>query len=167
MILALYQDIANELAPLEQVNWIDLDKGQLEKTGQFESLLCPAVLINFEDGIDWEELARSKQAGMASVSIKVAVVLPQSTHVKPVPVNQTEQSLNDALLVEDIVHNKLIITKGVIRTKTRSYYSGTYYVTEHLYDVPYGYEPNPRYHIHSLANQPHIGTELNLPLNNV
>lgn len=165
MILALYQDIANELAPLEQLNWIDLDKGQLEKTGQFESLLCPAVLVSFEDGIDWEELTRSKQAGMASVSIKVAVTLPQSTHVKPAPVNQTEQSLNDVLLVEDIVHNKLILTQGVIRTKTRSYYVGTYYVTEHLYDVPYGYEPNPRYHIHSLANKPHIGTELNLSSN--
>lgn len=167
MILALYQDIGNELAPLEQLNWIDLDKGQLEKTGQFESLLCPAVLINFEDGIDWEELARSRQSGIASVTIKVAVTLPQSTHVKPAPVNQTEQSLNDTLLVEDIVHNKLILTKGVIRTKTRSYYSGTFFVTEHIYDVPYGYEPEPRYHIHSLANKPHIGTELNLPLNNV
>lgn len=167
MILALYQEIANELAPLEQVNCIDLDKGQLEKTGQFESLLCPAVLINFEDGIDWDELARSRQSGVASVTIKVAVTLPHSTHVKPAPVNQTEQSLNDALLVEDIVHNKLILTKGVIRTKTRSYYSGTFYVTEHLYDVPYGYEPNPRYHIHSLANKPHIGTELSLTSSNV
>ena len=165
MILALYQEIGNELATLEEVKWIDLDKGQLEKTGQFESILSPAVLIDFQNGIDWEELARSHQSGVASVTIKVAVTLPQSTHVKPAPVNQTQQSLNDALLVEDIVHNKLILTKGVIRTNTKSYYSGTFFVTEHTYDMPYGYEPNPRYHIHSLANKPHIGTELNLPTN--
>lgn len=165
MILALYQEIANELAPLEQLNWIDLDKGQLEKTSQFESILSPAVLIDFQNGIDWEELARGRQSGVASVTIKVAVTLPQSTHVKPTPINQTEQSLNDALLVEDIVHNKLILTKDATRTNTKSYYSGTFFVTEHTYDMPYGYEPNPRYHIHSLANKPHIGTELNIPTN--
>lgn len=165
MILALYQEIANELAPLEQLNWIDLDKGQLEKTGQFESILSPAVLIDFQNGIDWVELARSHQSGVASVTIKVAVTLPQSTHVKPAPANQTEQSLNDTLLVEDIVHNKLVLTKDVIRTNTKSYYTGTFFVTEHTYDMPYGYEPNPRYYIHSLANKPHIGTELKLPTN--
>ncbi len=167
MILALYQEIANELAPLEQLNWIDLDKGQLQKTGQFESLICPAVLINFENGIDWEELARSHQSGVASVNVKVAVILPHSTQVKPAPTNQPQEIFEDILIIEDIVHNKLVLTKGVTRTNTKSYYSGTFYVTEHTYDVPYGYEPNPRYHIHSLANQPHIGTELNLPIKNV
>ncbi len=146
MILSLYQEIGNELAEIESLQWVDLDKGQLENPGLYDSLLSPSVLINFEAGIEWKELARSNQSGEALVTLKIVITLPQSTHIKPSTINQSQQSLKDALSIEDIVHNK-IIRNGVNRTFTKSYQSGTFYVTEHTYAIMYGYEPNPKYHL--------------------
>lgn len=163
MILSLYQEIGTELSEIEQLQWIDLDKGQLENPSAFESLLSPAVLIGFENGIEWQELARSKQTGIALVSIKIVVTLPQSTHIKPNTTDLNPNDLTSTLGIEDIVHNKFILNKGATRTFTKSYYSGSFYVTEHTYSIAYGYEPTPHYSTKHLTTKPSINAQITEP----
>jgi hypothetical protein len=67
MILFLYSEIAKLLSEgFDEQNerlWVDLDRGQLEDPEAFESIIVPAVLVNFQRGIEWKKLGQRTELG--------------------------------------------------------------------------------------------------------
>lgn len=140
MILFLYSEIAKLLSEgFDEQNerlWVDLDRGQLEDPEAFESIIVPAVLVNFQRGIEWKKLGQRTELGETTFSLKVVMMLDEPTfNVEQININL------EKLITEDKVHAIVSQQNGVMRTGTRAYAVRTYYVVEHRYIVTVDYEP--------------------------
>ncbi|MGX7686802.1 hypothetical protein ACWA1C_06520 [Flectobacillus roseus] len=140
MILFLYSEIAKLLSEgFDEQNerlWVDLDRGQLEDPESFESIIVPAVLVNFQRGIEWKKLGQRTELGETTFSLKVVMMLDEPTF------NVDQININlEKLITEDKVHAIVSQQKGIMRTGTRAYPVRTYYVVEHRYIVTVDYEP--------------------------
>lgn len=140
MILFLYSEIAKLLSEgFDEQNerlWVDLDRGQLEDPEAFESIIVPAVLVNFQRGIEWKKLGQRTELGETTFSLKVVMMLDEPTfNIEGININL------EKLITEDKVHAIVSQQKGVMRTGTRAYAVRTYYVVEHRYIVTVDYEP--------------------------
>lgn len=140
MIFEFYTHVAEVLtSEIEELQWADLDRGQLEYPEHFESLILPAVLINLSEGIGWQSLTQGKQIGEVDVSLKIVVRLPE-----PIYYNSRISNNNEALQIENVVHQTVYNKMRWQRVGTKSYpASKTYFVVEHFYKASLDYTPNP------------------------
>lgn len=138
MILKIYSEIGKILSDSlpEKELWIDLDRGQLKNQKQFESLILPSVLINFENGIDWESLQQKNQLGKAVITLKIILRLPE-----PLYLNNRYNNNLEALELENDVHLAFIGHSNADRIATKGYSVDTLYVVEHTYTTDFDYKP--------------------------
>lgn len=138
MILKIYSEIGKILADNlpEKELWIDLDRGQLKNQKQFESLILPSVLINFENGIEWESLQQKHQFGKTIVTLKIILRLPE-----PLYLNNRYNNNLEALMLENDVHLAFIEDAHADRVATKAYSIDTLYVIEHTYITDCDYTP--------------------------
>ena len=124
-----------------QIQWIDLDKGQLEDPERFNSIGVPGVLIG-QSEIDWQQLGAGQQQGTGTLTVKVVLRLPTQTHL-------TDPLLQDSLKeleLGDQINTAVLSVPGI---KTLAHYSdypeGTFYVLEHTYQVSFKRGPGITY----------------------
>lgn len=141
MILKTYHDIALAIRDqVPQIIWRDVDKGQLDKPDQFNSLLLPALLIGFSE-IDWQTFGQGNQLGEGTVTVKLILRLPAQTHDLD-PLFQTNL---DELELAAQVNTVMPTLRGIRpRTGSHAYQVDTFYVVEQTYPVCHVPDP-PRY----------------------
>ena len=112
-----------------EIQWIDRDKGQLEKPENFSSLLPPALLLDFGT-VNWKAGSNENQNGICQLTVKLIFGLPPSTH--------EGAAWNDYLEYEDLsrkVYDACCNTAGIIGDRMESYdhYTGNFYVCEQTF----------------------------------
>ncbi len=74
---------ANLLALLStkipDLNWIDLDQGQIDFPADHYPISYPACLIDFED-TEWEDIGQGMQGGTATISFRIAFRIYQDSN---------------------------------------------------------------------------------------
>ncbi|MCR5697850.1 MAG: hypothetical protein K6G73_12830 [Marinilabiliaceae bacterium] len=125
----LIQDIQNRLrTEIPELQTIDEDYGQLNKMfdnsddADIYPVLSPALFINVSD-VAWSDLSCSRQRGIATVVITLAIDCYDDTHMDQ---NQ-RQKISERLALERRIHNALHGWKPseatrLIRTSTRLYH---------------------------------------------
>lgn len=77
----LFTDICDRLnTNVPELNWIDMDWGQLELPEQSYPLQFDACLISFPE-IPWDTLTRGAQDGVVNILVKVCVDMYNDTHI--------------------------------------------------------------------------------------
>lgn len=137
MLYDFYTHVAQTVSDeIEEIRWIDLDRGQLEYPEHFESLVLPCVLINISDGVSWQGLTNGGQIGEVDVSLKTVIRLPE-----PIYHNARFNNNNDALSIENDVHKAAHVKLRWQRVGTKAYpASKTYFVVEHFYKTSLDYK---------------------------
>ncbi|WP_080058307.1 hypothetical protein [Spirosoma aerolatum] len=111
------------------IRWIDIDKGQLDKPEQYNSIIVPGVLIGQVD-VPWEQLAGNNQVGDGLFTVKTIFRLPAQTSLT----DPTFSKNLSALQLADEVGDAILGVPGVTRrTRTRQYAVDTFYVVEETY----------------------------------
>jgi hypothetical protein len=138
MILQIFRDLREQILAYETgVNYVSFDKGQFDNPTKFGLPFSTGlVLIDIKEGIDWEEFQSHQQVGIFQFCAKIAVRLPDDSFYEK---NQ-EQNL-DAIEIEDLVHNAIILMKNISRTKTHTYYIDSLFIIEHTYQSKCEYKP--------------------------
>lgn len=134
----IYKSIGEAIRKhVPEITWIALDKGQIDDPENYDSLLCPAVLVRADT--DWDHGQGGYQRGTATISVKVCFILPAGTNdIDPFfDLNLTE------LDIADQVHEAIYQAFKSLRVRSREYMSpdNLYYVVEHTYTHPVAYQP--------------------------
>ena len=143
---------------LPELGWIDRDRGQLQDPERFNTLLTPAVLLDFSE-VEWTGRTRGSQAGAGTLTVQLVTLLPSSTHYTPTsPVHLYDS----AVLLADQLHKTLANHASVgDRTSIKDEFTELYYVISQAYELRLYYEepirtmPKP---------YPDISATLNLPI---
>jgi hypothetical protein len=76
-----YREIATHIAnAIPELQWIDRDKGQLDKPEEFHTILTPGLLLGFED-VEWEGGTGGNQTGTSLMTASLVFRLPTSTYL--------------------------------------------------------------------------------------
>jgi hypothetical protein len=120
-----------------EIEWIDRDKGQIDHEEDFNSILCPAVLIDFSE-VKWAGLNRRNQLGDLTVTTKLIFVKPGETFAR------TNNPLQDYAVfnaLADTLHQVMGQFEGVKeRRRSSDYFTRYWYVIEQQYDLEVNYE---------------------------
>jgi hypothetical protein len=118
--------IREKVAP---INWIDRDKGQLEKPTKFNSIITPGALISFSD-VSWEGLTRGNQIGLCKITVKLIFPLPVATHEGAQWSDYTEFEDLSRDVFEALSSHK----DAGDRRGSSDYYTDEFYVCEQTFD---------------------------------
>ena len=130
-MLSTYQQLAQAIHEgVPDINWLDIDKGQLENPEAFNSLIVPAVLIGQAE-IEWTDLLTHNQQGVGNIVISTVFRLPGQTHLLDPLLAQHLKTLELADDVDRVARQ----FRGVVsRTRSRDYVAGPFFVTEQTYE---------------------------------
>ncbi|GAB3734983.1 hypothetical protein [Spirosoma lituiforme] len=133
-----YFTIAQAIKKLaNQINWIDLDKDQLDNPELYNSIITPGILIGHSE-LEWSQLAGRNQLGNGTVTVKLVVRLPGQTHLTDPFIVENLKSLD----LSDLVNQAVLSVPGVLsRVRSLDYPSGTYYVFEQTYMTQFKSSP--------------------------
>ena len=130
-MIQTYLEIAGVVKKaVKEINWIDLDKGQLDDPEAFNSLINKSVLIG-QSEIEWSQLAGGYQQGEGFITVKTIFTLPTQTHLTdPLIAKEVVKMFATA----DQVSAAVLCTPGVLtRTNSKDYPVLTFYVIEQTY----------------------------------
>lgn len=115
---------------VQEIRWIDRDKGQLEKPENFDSILCPGVLLEFSE-VDWIATTRSNQAGICQMTVKLVFTLPPATFEGANWDAYAEFELISARLYEALNTNPTMKD----RRSSRDYHTAHFFVAEQVFEI--------------------------------
>ena len=132
-MLSTYKEVAEIIhKKVKQINWIDLDKGQLDEPERFESLIVPAVLIG-QSEIEWADLTSRFQQGTGMITVKTCFVLPAHTQLTAPHLTKQIEKMYDTA---DQVREAVLTTPGIMsRVKSSDYPTDRYYVIEESFST--------------------------------
>jgi len=115
---------------IPDLTWIDRDKGQLENTASYNSIITPGALIDF-DKIEWKGLSRGNQSGISLVTVKLIFSLPSATH-EGADWNEYEifEQLSDTLYEQLSGHPAIGDRRG-----SMDYFTESFYVAEQTFEL--------------------------------
>ncbi|TKT89488.1 hypothetical protein [Dyadobacter frigoris] len=126
-----FRDLASHIGDtVTAINWIDRDKGQLEKPDSFNSIIIPGILLDFSE-IVWFGTTKGNQTGTGQVTVKLIFSLPPATYESSAwsDYPEYEQITND-------LYQSISQFNGIKdRTKSSDYYTGSYYVCEQVFNL--------------------------------
>lgn len=115
---------------VQEIKWIDRDKGQLEKPETFNSVFPPGVLLGFSE-VDWIGTTRGNQTGLAQITVKLIFSLPAATFEDADWNEYAEYEILTARLYETLSGHPLVKD----RRSTHDYFTNEFYVAEQVFDL--------------------------------
>lgn len=125
-----YRDIANHLTnAIPDLQWIDRDKGQLEKPEGFHAIGTPGLLLGFDD-VEWEPGTRGNQTGHGTMTASLVFRLPTSTYLGNWEQHPEYEQFTEALYLAMLDHKDI----GDRRMSTDGF-TDTFYVSIQAFDL--------------------------------
>jgi|GEM_PF-6841167 len=137
-MLNTYLEIGQHIFDMmPEIEWIDRDKGQIDHEEEFNSILCPAVLLDFGE-TNWTGLSRGNQLGDLTITTKLIFVKPGETFTRD---NNPLQEYAVFNALADKLHQVVGQLEYVHeRRRSSDYFTKYWYVIEQQYDLEVNYE---------------------------